>query len=216
MTLGRGLSCPSVSSDRPPPPPDGYFIRGSSLVGGRDFNGSPNIHIDVSTTINPTKKQVVAFIDLNEDTSGTNFQYRYPARVLYTVPNDRFRIVAVTSPMTSTLTTRGPSAGAEFGLGCNNGPIIPSSAFLISGGLVTGVEMIGDTGGDDVSDDADCDCDSRINRIEFARISVLLADNEVCPDPDPYRPDIGREAPRACLTGYCSNPVPDGPDCIPC
>lgn len=63
-------------------------------------------------------------------------------------------------------------AGAEA-IACNDGT---PSDFAHGDPLVRITSLIGDTGGDDVSDDADCHCDTRINYIAFSDVNVFFED----------------------------------------
>lgn len=59
-------------------------------------------------------------------------------------------------------------AGGEA-IVCNDGE---KYSFGTGSTLLNFIEVIGDTGGDDVSDDADCHCDTRIHAIEFNGLDV--------------------------------------------
>jgi hypothetical protein len=61
-------------------------------------------------------------------------------------------------------------AGSEFGI-CNDGE---KYNFGIGSTLLNFIQVIGDTGAEDVSDDGDCGCDTRINVIEFYGLDVLF------------------------------------------
>lgn len=65
------------------------------------------------------------------------------------------------------------AAGAEFGI-CNDG-----EKYYYGAGseLLNTLSVIGDTGGDDVSDDGDCGCDTRIHAIEFNALEVVFGTN---------------------------------------
>jgi hypothetical protein len=63
-----------------------------------------------------------------------------------------------------------PGAGAEFGI-CSDGETYSRDVNINFLRIVT---LIGDTGAEDVSDDADCKCDSRIESIEFYPFTVLF------------------------------------------
>jgi len=90
-----------------------------------------------------------------------------------------------------------PAAGGE-GIPCNDGE---SYAFSVTDSPVTMlVKIIGDTGGDDVSDDNDCHCDTKIDYIELLNFAVYFNDVEV-----PLQfPDL-----KISGTALCPN-IPDG------
>ena len=66
---------------------------------------------------------------------------------------------------------RGGNAGGEFG-GCHDGHI--ENHRPTTGTLVDWFQIIGDTGGDDISSDSNCDCDAKIENILFRPISVTV------------------------------------------
>ena len=64
--------------------------------------------------------------------------------------------------------TRLNGAGFEA-IVCNDGE---KFGFGTGSTLLNFMEVIGDTGGDDVSEDTDCHCDTRIHAIEFNGLAV--------------------------------------------
>jgi hypothetical protein len=62
-----------------------------------------------------------------------------------------------------------PAAGPEFAF-CNDGDI--HTRALVDN-FLTSISLIGDTGNEDVSDDIDCNCDSRIESIAFNHLEVV-------------------------------------------
>jgi hypothetical protein len=66
-----------------------------------------------------------------------------------------------------------PAAGPEFGSLCNDGE---RTRRAYSRGLVRILHLIGDTGGDDISNDEDCHCDARIDLIAFHPFEVIFED----------------------------------------
>lgn len=65
-----------------------------------------------------------------------------------------------------------PAAGPEFGI-CSDGETYSRD---IESDFLRIVTLIGDTGENDVSDDADCRCDSRVESIEFHPFTVVFAE----------------------------------------
>lgn len=68
-----------------------------------------------------------------------------------------------------------PGAGTETPP-CNDGTPLTRATNAPTAPLVRIVSLIGDTGGDDVSDDSDCRCDTHIQRLELANIIIHYAD----------------------------------------
>ena len=60
--------------------------------------------------------------------------------------------------------------------GCNDGD---QYEMVTNKQTVKSIKIIGDTGGQDISTDRDCKCDSKIQRIDFNRIQVILSDFSV-------------------------------------
>jgi hypothetical protein len=67
-----------------------------------------------------------------------------------------------------------PAAGAELAF-CNDGEVQTRRPV---GELLRGISLIGDTGNEDVSDDTDCHCDSRIDNILFNRLEIVFSEFE--------------------------------------
>ena len=82
------------------------------------------------------------------------------------------RYTKIATPVKSTFTKTLVGGGRnEVFEGCDGGEhtITPSS------GPVARVVLVGDTGGGDISNDANCNCDTRIVRIDWNTVSVTLA-----------------------------------------
>lgn len=60
-----------------------------------------------------------------------------------------------------------PASGAEIGLCGEGDPVL-----IGTGILVRIASLIADTGGEDISDDNDCSCDTHIDYLDFLRIQV--------------------------------------------
>jgi hypothetical protein len=70
-----------------------------------------------------------------------------------------------------------PGAGGEFG-GCNDGKVFSFPSHKIKGNLVQELHIIADTGGDDVSEDDNCHCDTRVEKITFKPFGLLIKDGK--------------------------------------
>jgi len=108
-----------------------------------------------------------------EETGGDQSTVDQVFRQQIWTPPAGMRITGITSDMTSSCTNiRGPNAGEEF-LECHDGEVI--SLMPITGSLVNLMQVIGDTGGGDISGDNDCGCDTQIRRISFNPVTVTLS-----------------------------------------
>ena len=84
---------------------------------------------------------------------------------------DGQRITAITSAARSNIVNyRGRGGGFEVSIfGCNDGAVEDAT---VSGGPVRTFSLIADTGGDDISGDNDCRCDTRIQRIALNPVTI--------------------------------------------
>ena len=69
------------------------------------------------------------------------------------------------------------AAGGEASMfGCNEGQVHSSGAdFVINGGLIQSMIIVGDTGGPDINNGGDCRCDTKIKKITFNSVTVTVA-----------------------------------------
>ncbi|MCR9164267.1 MAG: hypothetical protein ACE37F_24725 [Nannocystaceae bacterium] len=190
-----GALCPFHADEVPPPPP---FL--SVMNGDREFDGNgPEITIDVS--IEAVGNAVVAdihFLARETDGGDSSLEFR-PSykRVIGTVPS-HLEIAGFVSDTSSTIQVVSEKAGWETWGGCNDGDVIMAGPADISGGLVASAQLIGDTGSDDISDDANCSCDMRVDDIVFNEIEVLVREAGSCdPHEDPV-PTGGPTPGNAC------------------
>ncbi len=148
----------------------------SQHVGGdRDFGGhGPHVKGSVILRISPDGTNIQAVITFNaKETVGdwsevkgswtVNVGEPAPAGMKYTRINS-----ATTSTFDRVLQGGGRNEVFE---GCDGGEhlITPAS------GPVASLIVVGDTGGADISTDSDCNCDTRIVKIEFKPLSLTLA-----------------------------------------
>lgn len=122
-------------------------------------HASDRTEIRYSTTISVLEQQTIPYT-LSEDQLISGFYLGYDL-------NDR--------PLRQTLTYELPeqrleAAGSEA-IACNDGK---KYSFGSGSTLLNFIRVIGDTGGDDVSDDGDCGCDTRIDAIEFNGLEVAF------------------------------------------
>jgi len=155
------------------PEPIGILCPTTRTRGDADFGGGPLINARVTIQIVNDGRAVDAIIYFKaEETKGdwSTVEETWTRR-LYDAPANA-RITHITSATTSSVVNyRGPNAGSEFG-GCNDGQIVTPP---VTGNLIRAIQIIGDTGGSDISSDNDCSCDTQIRRIEFNPINLTLA-----------------------------------------
>ncbi len=163
----------------------------SVLTGTRDFGGAPNIEVTVRLSTSADRRQIVARIGFRAWITEQHCVYggceggicydgcaTAPLQstgswdeVVFTAPAGRFIAGIAPAYQSSTITLVGPSAGPEFYV-CADGQVVSASAS--SSPAIQSVEVIGDTGGDDVSNDDDCGCDAQLRSIEFNPVPIEL------------------------------------------
>ncbi len=177
-----GELCPFHKDETPPPPP----FR-SIMTGGRDFEGNgPAITIDVE--LEADGNRVLADIRFRaQETDGGDTSLDFiPSfkRVIGRVP-DGLEIAGFVGDTSSTIQLTSPKAGWETWGGCNDGAVLEAGPAEITGDFIASALIIGDTGHDDISDDADCNCDMRVEDIVFNEIEVLVREEGSCEPHDP-------------------------------
>ncbi|HMN91105.1 MAG TPA: membrane dipeptidase, partial [Saprospiraceae bacterium] len=155
------------------PEPIGILCPNTRTRGDAEFGGGPLINAHVTIQIVNDGRSVDATIYFKaEETKGdwSTVEQTWTRR-LYDAP-DNARITHITSEITSSVVNyRGPNAGSEFGA-CKDGQIVTPP---VTGNLIRAIQIIGDTGGSDISSDNDCSCDTQIRGIEFNPINLTLA-----------------------------------------
>ena len=172
------------------PSPIGPFCPNDLVSGDREFGGGPQLTTNVELQITADRTRIEAIVTFSATERGganpTKVQglWREP---VYTAPAGAV-ITAIRSPRESNSDFVGRGAGIELG-GCSDGDVLTAP---LTGGLVKFLRIIGDTGGDDVSDDDDCSCDTQIRSIEFHPISVALqpANTQHAPVTEPVDTDL--------------------------
>lgn len=155
------------------PEPLGILCPNRKIRGDAEFGGGPLISCSISLQINGGGTLLDAVVSFTAvETGGDQSTVDQIFRQQIWTPPAGMRITGITSAMTSSCTNfRGPNAGEEV-LECHDGAVI--SLMPITGSLVNLIQVIGDTGSDDISDDDNCGCDTQIRRISFNPITVTL------------------------------------------
>ena len=146
----------------------------ATLVSGdREFDGhGPEITGSVILSISADGSQLVCSVSINaRETGGDGSTGRGSwVRTLFTA-EPGMRISSITSA-TRTNITRTLSGGGRCEP-CPGGSCDGDEHTISLTGPVSRIHMVGDTGGNDLSTDADCNCDTRINRMDFRPITVV-------------------------------------------
>lgn len=169
----RDAGCSSVGNNITFTPADlGPFCPTALLEGDRDFSGhGPAIVASVNIQISADRLELEAIINFRarettHDWSTTEGRW---TRTIYTAPPGR-RIMAINSETQSSCDFISGAASAQFGFpGGGNTVYRPP----LTGSLARVFEIVGDTGGDDISSDNDCGDDTRIT-VRFNPISLTL------------------------------------------
>ncbi|MDW8054995.1 MAG: membrane dipeptidase, partial [Anaerolineae bacterium] len=149
---------------------------GRIVSGGRDYNsggpfrgGDPvRVRGRVEVVIGAFGR-VEAIIDFEVIGRDAHLQQRFvlPLRNLDPIPPGATLVPPTVSEFDASLR----AAGAEFGA-CNDGE---QHEIRITEGPVSRMVVIADTGGDDISDDENCGCDTKIVSLEFRPLRVRSA-----------------------------------------
>lgn len=150
----------------------GILCPNNLVRGDRELNGAPLINGSVVLEITPDGTGIDAVVNFNEkETGGDNSEVTGNWRIrVFSAPEGQ-RILSITSPTRSNIVNyRGRAGGFEVSIfGCNDGVVEDAT---VSGGPVRTFSLIADTGGEDISGDNDCRCDSRIQRIAFNPVTI--------------------------------------------
>ncbi|MDW8065425.1 MAG: membrane dipeptidase, partial [Anaerolineae bacterium] len=137
---------------------------------GRDYSGGVRIQGHVELTVRGRDLIAIVHFEARPHAWAPTdfFSQTFEVRVGALPPDGRsYEIVGSAR---SNFSRDLPGAGWEF-IGCNEGEsydITPSNP----DGPVARLTVIGDTGAEDISHDADCRCDSKILRVEFRPIQL--------------------------------------------
>lgn len=147
--------------------------------GDREFAGhGPDVTCNVTLKITPDKTAVEAVIEMIvKETGGGDTEAKgFWTRRIYTAPGGT-KIVRINGGTVSTARFVSAGAGGEFGI-CNEGIVYDSQRgqITITGSVIKAIVMVGDTGGPDVTANPnDCRCDTKISRIDFNPVKVIVA-----------------------------------------
>lgn len=176
--------------DRPEPPVGqeitiaevngiGPFCAMHTIRGDLEFDGhGPEIDANVRLDITENQRQIVATVGMTaQEVRGDTYGEGEWQRVIYQVPAGQ-RIVEILSTTETGISFVSAAAGPQFigAIGDENSPRVDPNQDLVREFVI-----VGDTGGDDLSDDANCMDDTRIS-VSFHDLQIVLED---IPEPPP-------------------------------
>jgi microsomal dipeptidase-like Zn-dependent dipeptidase len=147
--------------------------------GDREFAGhGPDVSCTVTLKITPDKTAVDAVITMTaSETGGGDTEAKgFWTRRVYTAPGGT-KIIRIDGAVFSAARFVSAGAGSEFG-SCNEGIVYDSQKgqINITGSVIKSIVMVGDTGGPDVTANPnDCRCDTKISRIDFNPVKVIIS-----------------------------------------
>ncbi|MEO1170592.1 MAG: S8 family serine peptidase, partial [Myxococcota bacterium] len=142
--------------------------------GDANFGRGPDMEVTANLTFSADRRRmfaVIRFVAVEPDGGDTRVEETF-VRPVYTAAEGE-QILSATPSSFTTGVFRGDDAGPDVFPFCGQGE---EETRTFTSGLVERVVVRGDSGGDDVSQDANCDCDTRIDDILFfpTRINVAL------------------------------------------
>jgi microsomal dipeptidase-like Zn-dependent dipeptidase len=145
------------------------------VAGDREFGGhGPQVKGNITLRISPDGNNLHAVITFNaKETTSDWSEVRGSWTINIGEPAPAgFRFTAINGATVSSFDRVLSGGGRNEVLeGCDGGEHIITPA----GGPVSKIIVVGDTGGGDISADNDCNCDTRIVRIELKPVSLTLA-----------------------------------------
>jgi hypothetical protein len=156
--------------------PGGVLCPSTLVAGDREFGGNgPQISVQAATVVAGDGKSFTIIVDFDAvETGGDHSEVKgHFEAFTWNAPAGK-HITSIVSGTSASVSALSKSAGGEFGV-CNDGDVIANPT--ITGDLISAIELIGDTGGDDISSDSDCHCDTQIKSITFNDVVVQLAND---------------------------------------
>jgi hypothetical protein len=155
------------------PDPIGGLCPFNRTAGDTEFGGNgPQIIGNITLSISPDGQSLLANINFTaRETAGDRSEVRgaWTVKVGDPAP-EGMRYTAINSSKTTTFDKVLVGGGRnELFEGCDGGTHIIETT-----GAIARLLVVGDTGGGDISTDADCNCDTRIIRIELNPMNVTL------------------------------------------
>jgi microsomal dipeptidase-like Zn-dependent dipeptidase len=173
-TRAASLTTPVTFSTTITPAAIGSLCPFNLVAGDREFGGhGPQVTGDATLRISAdgSRLELVVNFTARETTSDwSEVRGNFVVQVGAAAPAGQ-RYIRINSATTSTFNQVLVGGGRnEVFEGCDGGEHTVTS----SGGLISRLTVVGDTGGNDISNDADCNCDTRITGIVLNTINVTL------------------------------------------
>lgn len=145
------------------------FVTNMPEGSGRDFEGGPHINSKVRLEVRD-RRRVVAIVYFKASRGHASVEQTWEKEI-YQAPEHE-EIVRIITPAHSEVNFTGNGAGAEFGI-CGDGSPVEINLEALQN-PVRSISIIGDTGYDDISNDENCACDTKINFIKFHPVSLRV------------------------------------------
>lgn len=144
-------------------------------LGYRDFNYGVYHIVTVDLSPSVTGREITAHVTMSAAHSvhGIPRIFREWDVIVYTLPPGSVGRIASISPASGRAEGFTPRAGGEF-LHCNDGEVYSGPGLLAVSGVIERIEVIGDTGGDDISNDPNCGCDTQIKSMGLSRVNLTM------------------------------------------
>src|SRR6266700_318994 len=150
----------------------GPFCPHQLVSGDREFSGhGPKVNISVSL-VNLKNQALAVHIEFDAKETQSNWSEVKGSwqQVIYRAPAGKMIAGILSGSASYVRNYICPAAEADL-FGCD-GPVLKPG--IDGTGPVKEIRIVGDTSGDDISDDDDCTCDTRIVKITFLPVKLKL------------------------------------------
>jgi Membrane dipeptidase (Peptidase family M19) len=173
-TRASALAVPATFTTSFTPPAIGTLCPSNLVAGDREFSGhGPQVSGDATLRISADGSRLELVVNFTARETASDWS---EARGTWVVPvgapaPSGQRYVRINSATTSSFNQVLVGGGRfEPFEGCDGGQHLVTA----TGGLINQLTVVGDTGGGDISNDSDCNCDTRITGIVLNTINVTL------------------------------------------
>jgi len=186
----------------------GAFCPSGSLTNGsREFNGPVDFDITVDLTPTNMGKSINARVKMVAEGPGGSITREWND-IVHNLARGSEQIITAINPSSGRAFGTTPAAGSEF-IACDDGDISTGPGELSVSGVIERIEVIGDTGAQDISDDSNCHCDTQIRSLKLTSVELTLDGGIVPPDRGDTTP------PRISLWIHPTSPALDSPSTAP-
>jgi hypothetical protein len=161
-------------------PDGGAFCPWGNPIGNvRDFNYRVHTIVTVDLVPSSSGREILAFVTMKAEHAGTTVPRiinNWNGIIVHTLPPDRPGRISAISPSSGTAEGTTPRADFEIAA-CNDGDIHTGPGpFITVSGVIDQIQIIGDTGGDDISSNPNCSCDTQIRSLKLKRVNLTIED----------------------------------------